>query len=455
MKAGARDPWFFALCGAAALLFALLFATGALVGQFNPDTVSYFVAAASGEPWGQVRHPAYGVVAGLFGASETEAGHVALVQTLLHVEASMVLYWGARYGGIGRAGAFALAVAALLSQSGLYHLRLVVPESIANSCLLIAFGMALAASGSRGAFRVLVVPTALFIGATYVMRPSHLPSIVAVAVLYGLFAWRNHQRRPVLRAAVLMLAAALPFLAQSAFRLRAVGDFNVVSFGGYAMSPLAGFMLTPEIVARLPEPARETAQAILTAREKAENEGLVARTPLNSSGDRSFGSAALGYFDIYARSYDDVLQHVIVPLKATNENWVAFNRRLMAFSIATVTTAPTRWAAWAGGATTRLVGRAIVTNAPMLVAGLLLAIAAVPAFLRRRPLGVASSDLGAVCIVALGWLACTAPLTVLVTFPASRYIDTAALLLPAIPLSFAIALLGRQTRQPDSGDALS
>jgi len=455
MRAGARDPWFLALCGAALLLLVLLFAAGALTGAFNPDTLSYLKAAASGEPWGQPRHPAYGFVAGLLGASETATGHVAQAQALLHVTASIVLYWGARYGGIGRAGAFALAAAALFSQSGLYHLRLVVPESVANSCLLIAFGMALAASGWRGAFRLLVVPIALFIGAAYLARPSHLPAIVAVAALYGLFAWRNHQSRPVLRAAVLMLAAALPFLAQSAVRLRAVGDFNIVSFGGYQMSPLAGFMLTPEIVARLPEPARQTAQAILTAREKAENDGLVAHTPLNSSGERSFASAALGYFDIYARSYDELLQHVIVPLQDPNESWVAFNRRLMAFSFATVTTAPSRWAAWIGGATTRLTGRAIVTNAPMLAAGLVLLVAAMPAFLRRRPLGVGRDDLGAVSIVALGWLACTAPLSILVTFPASRYIDTAALLLPAIPLSLAIALFRKLAREPDSGDALA
>ena len=448
----ARDSWFIALCGGSILLLAVLAATGALTGQFTSDTVPYFVAAASPEPWGQIRHPAYGFVAALLGASETAPGHVALAQACLHVAATMVLYGGARCGGIGRAGAFALALAALLSQSGLYHLRLLLPESIANSCLLIAFGLTLAASASSRALALLIAPIALFIGAAYLMRPSHLPAITVVPVVYGLFAWRHRQSRAVLRAAALLLAAALPFLAQSTIRLRAVGDFNIVSFGGYQMSPLAGFMLTPEIIARLPEATWPTAQAVLAGREKAETDGLIARTPLNSTGERSFVSAALGYFDIYARGYDDFLGQVIVPLKGANESWVAFNRRLLDFSLATVTAAPLRWAAWVGGATARLGGRAIVTNLPMLIALALLLIAAVPAFLRRRTLGVAGNDVGAVCVVALGWLACTGPLSVLVTFPASRYIDTAALLLPAIPLSLAIALI-LAPRRIEPGDA--
>jgi hypothetical protein len=206
------------------------------------------------------------------------------------------------------------------------------------------------------------------------------------------------------------------------------------------MSALAGFMLTPEIVARLPERVQPTARAILTVRERGEADGSVARTPPNSVGEPSFRSAALGYFDIYARSYDILLHFGIVTLREPGESWVAFNRRLTDFSFATVMAAPSRWLAWIGGASARLVGRAIVTNATMLAAVLLLVAAAALALLRRQPLGSMCEGVGAVCVLALGWLACTAPLAVLVTFPASRYIDTAALLLPAIPLMLALNL---------------
>ena len=56
-----------------------------------------------------------------------------------------------------------------------------------------------------------------------------------------------------------------------------------------------------------------------------------------------------------------------------------------------------------------------------------------------RNLGGSTDALLVVAVVAVYVLA-NAPLAVLVTFPASRYIDTAATLLPALPLFCAIRL---------------
>ena len=42
----------------------------------------------------------------------------------------------------------------------------------------------------------------------------------------------------------------VPFIVQSGIRQRVVGDFNLVSFGGFQMSAMAGFMLTPEMAER-------------------------------------------------------------------------------------------------------------------------------------------------------------------------------------------------------------
>jgi hypothetical protein len=210
-------------------------------------------------------------------------------------------------------------------------------------------------------------------------------------------------------------------------------------------------MLTPEIIARLPERVRPTAQELLAARAAGENEGAVPRTPPNSSGQRSFTSAAFGYFDIYARGYDDLLG-LIAKTRHPDENWVAFNARLTKFSLATVAATPQQWIAWVGGAASRLVGRAVVANAPMLAALLLLLIGAVWMFLRRGDIGTACDDIGLVSTAALGWFVCTGSLTVLLTFPATRYIDTAAMLLPAIPLSLAIAMF-RGTKSSDQSPA--
>jgi hypothetical protein len=363
----------------------------------------------------------------------------------LHAVAPFVLYGGARAGGIGAPAAFGLATAALLSQAGLLSVGQVMPESPAISFLLIAFGGALAASRSVLAFGFAAIPVALAAGAAYVLRPSHVAAIAVIPIMFWLFARRNSVPRPALRATVLLLMMMMPFLALSAVRLKAVGDFNIVSFGGFQMSPMAAFILAPDTIAELPERIQATARGLVAAREAAQADGVIPRTPLDRPGDRFFVTTAYGYFDVYARGYDPVLHFGIVKLQRPDESFVAFNRRLMEASIATVAAAPLRWAVWVAGASARLAGRALVLNVPMAIAlGLLLAVAGV-AFVRRIDLPP-GGDVGAACIVAAGWFASTGALAVLVTFPAARYADTAAVLLPAVPLAISIALLAELRR---------
>lgn len=437
-----RDGWLLLLLAEAVLLLVVLGATGELSGGFTPDTQAYFAVAASPNPWGGQRSPLYGFVASRLGGGASTTGVVAPVQALLHVAAVFILYGGARIAGIGRAAAFALATAALFSQSDLYHLRLLIPEAPANGFLLAALGLTLAATQSRRALWRLLAPIVMLAGAGYLLRPTQLPSIVILPALYLVFAWRRGDR-PLVPAIALMLALVLPFVALSTHRLRAVGDFNIVSFGGYQMSGLAAFMLTPDTVARLPERVRPFAQAVLERREQAEAANEVPTIPLNSAGERSFVSATLGYFDIYARGYDNMLAYVIRPLLPPGESWVDSNKRLMEFSLATVLADPLRYPAWVGGATARLAGHAIATNVPMLIALALWLVLLVAAFVQQRD--VPSEDGEAVSLLALAWFVSNGALPVLVTFPAARYIDTAAILLPAIPLMLAIAL-GRALR---------
>jgi hypothetical protein len=437
----ALDRWQLVLLAIAVCLIAALWALGLLTAQAAPDTAGYF-ASASGDLWGSPRNPLYGWAARLLGAGPDSSGIVGVVQVALLVVAAFLLYFGAQAGGIGRAGAFFLAAAGLLSQSGLFHARLLVPEAPAISLLMMAFAGTLAASRGPSAFWRYIGPIALATGAAYLLRPSFLPAIFVVPFLWMVFAIRNGQQRIARAALLLLLTVASPFIVQSAIRWRAVSDFNIVSFGGYQMSPMAGFMLTPDLVAGLPAAVQPTGAAVLAARETAESAGRVARTPENSSGGRSFASAALGYFDIYARSYDGLLVE-IAKLRRPDESWISFDRRLRDFSVATLMRVPDKWLAWVGGATARFVGHAIVSNATMLLACLALLVTSIIAAIWRGHLAVTARDLAPVCAVALAWLAATGPLIVLMTFPATRYIDTAGVLLAAIPATLAAAIIGR------------
>jgi hypothetical protein len=88
----------------------------------------------------------------------------------------------------------------------------------------------------------------------------------------------------------------------------------------------------------------------------------------------------------------------------------------------------------------------------MLLALGALTVASLFAAVRRLEIPVCDS-LGGVLLVAGAWIGATAPLTVLTTFPATRYIDTAATLLPAVPIVIALALVrGLLTSRIAAGD---
>ena len=77
-------------------------------------------------------------------------------------------------------------------------------------------------------------------GIAYLLRPIFLPIIFAVPIFLSYFAKKSKKLR---YAALGLVFAALPFLGYSSFRAAVVGDFNVVSFGGYQASPMAALLL--------------------------------------------------------------------------------------------------------------------------------------------------------------------------------------------------------------------
>src|SRR3954453_3292770 len=86
--------WLLLPCGLVLALLVGLVKSGVLAGGIAPDSAGYLAAAASATPWGEPRHPLYGYFAGLFGASASGIGYVALVQAILHALASLALFAG-------------------------------------------------------------------------------------------------------------------------------------------------------------------------------------------------------------------------------------------------------------------------------------------------------------------------------------------------------------------------
>ncbi len=434
-----RRDWLIVVPSAAAFA-AVLWLSGWLSPWIVSDTKGYLAYAPYPEFYFQQRLPFYGwLVTGLGGEKSLHA--VIWFHLILHTLAAVMLYFSIRRLGAGKEAAAALFFTALVSQGFLIFGRGVVPESIATSLALIAMAFTLLAV-SAGPWIVWVALAGVAAAAACLLRPTFLPLIGTLPVLF-LFAARVSGHRIVARrVAMLLLATLIPIVAYMADRSRHTGDFKPVAFGGFQMSGLAGLILTNEIVQRLPEPDRALAAQILSLREQAEAAGRVIRTPVNSTGERSFVSAAIGYFDIYARTHDDLLYSEILKARSPDEPWVLFDRRLQRFAFAAIMNAPERYAAWVAGASSRLAGRMIVTNAPFVLAsvGLLvvfLLLLRKPDALRRM---TAPGDWPLVIGIVALYILSAAPLAVLITFPASRYIDTAAALLAAIPLFAAIRL---------------
>ncbi len=248
-----------------------------------------------------------------------------------------------------------LFLAAMLSQGFLVFGRSIAPEAPAVSLSLIAMSATLLAVPGEHWKRYLAL-AATAGAAACLLRPTMLPLVVMLPILFVLTTRITGRQISAVRIVVLQLALLLPLLVYTAERGRHTGDFRLVAFGGFQMSGMAGLLLSKDVVQRFPMRDRELAVQVLTAREHAEAAGRVLRTPLNSKGERSFVSAAVGYFDIYARTYDDLLYGEIIKLRSSEESWVDFDRRLQRFALITIMLAPERYAAWIVGASSRTRG---------------------------------------------------------------------------------------------------
>jgi hypothetical protein len=399
---------------------------GGLSPWISSDTAGYFNLGSFSSSLAAPRTPVYGWLIDLLTLGTSSFAVVPSLHLSVFIGGVWLLAASLLRFGLSEIAVISLSGTLLFSNAVLLSTSWVHPELLAISCSLYAISfvfMLACEKAPLGPWPYLGV--LIGAGLAYLMRPSFLPFAVLLPVLYVVL--RGLDGRAVSKASAIALASALPFICVSSVRAWVVKDFNIVSFGGFQMSGMAALMLDEDLVARLPAEMRPEATSILVAREQGEKSGDFIGIPLNSNGTRSFVSVALGYFDVLARTYDDVLHGIVRKTRKAEESWVEFNRRLMRFSTAVISRAPQKYLAWVVGATTRVVGRVIVTNGAMAVSivGLLLV----------WPLLVWSKgvfefsvlDLKVLLAMTIFWLLGTQGLTVLVTFPAGRYIDTSAL----------------------------
>jgi hypothetical protein len=129
-------------------------------------------------------------------------------------------------------------------------------------------------------------------------------------------------------------------------------------------------------------------------------------------------------------------------MRQPDESWVAFNKRMQAFSLATMRIVPERWLAWTIGGTSRFVGRALVTNAVFVLFALACLVVGAWRLAQGRQFraSIPPQDWLIVAVLAAGWAVNAIAAPILVAFPTTRYIDTAAALIPALAIMALITV---------------
>jgi hypothetical protein len=426
--------WGVAFWAAAAAVLVLLALEGQMRPLMSPDTASWLAPCEAEACFAGPRFPLYAwLVRGL----RWMAGDLRLLPWLQD-GAFILAAWSLAHAAHRRGGspalALALGLAPLLSCVMVIWGRVVLPDAWAQAAVLGAMAAVLGALSWRGLALAVLLATV-----SYLLKPGLLPVVLALPLVLLVGG-----ARPLRRLMGLWAGLAVPFLLIATVRLLTVGDFNIVSFGGFQMSGMAALMLTPETIGHLPAALRPGAAEVVARRDALLDQRRAEPIPVNSQGLRSFPSAAAGYFDILARSYDTVLYESVRPTRGRNETWVAFNARLQHLAVATVLAQKTDYAAWVAGALARLVGRMVVFNPGMVLGVVLMAGAMVrravvrPGKARRD----AAADIGLLVGLTSAYTIGASLLVVLITFPAARYIDGAGMLIAAWPIYAALRVAG-------------
>lgn len=450
------DPGTRVLLCAIAIAALLMAALGNFTPESLPDSGGYLDPPGWPDFLAWPRTPFYGWVVQLLGGEVAFPGIPAL-QFLALSAATITLSRAARDFGMSRDAALALALPIPFGNAAILFTNDVHPDALA---------MALAVAGTACVLRICRsphTPTAAGVmlatstGLAYLLKPAFLAFCAVLPVLALLLLRLRGEplRRSIARAAILGLLVTGPFLAYAGLRHAVVGHFHVVPFGGIASSGLAGLMLRPETVGRLPPEHRELARHVLAERDRLAAEGRMLPLPLNSRNERSFLSTALGYFDVLARNYDNVVFGIVMPAVQPGRDWVEIDRHLQSFTRAVIVAEPAHYAAWIAGATARFVGMATVLNLSFALSALSLVLACLAStIMARMPAATAAprledagKDWAPLFLVVGAWTLANYLPAVLLTFPARRYVDIAGLLLaaPLVLCTLRVATRSRWT----------
>ncbi len=442
-----------------------IFATGGFEPNNVFDTVGYIDSAEAS--WPEIlslpRTPFFGLFLNIFdtfdgvrplleGADRTfwenendRFLYYPLFAILSYFTAVIFLFYAFSAYGLGIKAASSISFGLIISNSLILYGNILHPELLSLSLVILSISGTLLLATKKNSALILIF-TSSCVTFSYLMKPAFITFIVFIPVIYIILNYRNNNRFK--QGLILFLMCLSPFLLFSTLRYFAVGDFNIVSFGGFQMTGIAGLMIDSNVILTLPIEIINTAEIVLAKKDILIEDSTLIALPLNSSGEVSFISVALGYFDILARNYDAVVYGIMGDLQFADESWVEFNARMQHFTIQVILSEPIYYLSWLIGATVRFIGRMVVINLPFMCS----LIGVILLLLLKRPvkkinkLTLTRDEIICLVIIPLIFAFSSGVLSILVSFPAHRYIDSSNIMLAGFSIFLFQLLIDGKSR---------
>jgi hypothetical protein len=451
------------------LLFTVLYLTGNLNASIANDTDSYEAVlqpgATASHIFSQRRtigYPLFLKLSACFGD-----GHqpVPVLQFLIHFSA-IIVFWRSLRIFFRRQLSAAIAASGMLYSSMVFrYVHVVAPDMLACSLAIAAVGvlLMLAAAPRR---RSLWMWLALLLFLTYQVRPAYQFLIVLVPVLGMTVRWWLTDKCPLktVRLGTGLLATGMvPLILFCTARWAVVGQFGLVSFGGYNLAALSGLFLNDDTVDQLPEDLQELGDAMLIRKQQ-----IV---------DRQIAESGLpvGSYLAMEAQYDNSLWEVFYPAARSvyGNDPVIINAKGLQFSKAVLTQQPRTYIVWlvkAARQGIRMVFSELVVNPFNFVVLALLCLTEFRNLIRIRSLRIRhdSQNLSRsagptpdnllqpvrmLTLVAVLFAAFKLLLIILVVPPLGRFTDAASIFFPTILLaSLCGSLAGRPQLEPQQPD---
>ncbi len=197
---------------------------------------------------------------------------LSILQLWIHLLAVFFFALGLGSLRVSRMMVLCIATPLLYSPAIRTSYSYLLSDSLACSLSVLTLSMAMVVvryPSKRSLWGVL----AFLLAATYLVRPAYLFLIAFIpAAILFLGVIRLGRRRFKLLSKFFLIHAVLacagPFILICSLRLAVVGEFGLVSFGGYNIIGLAAQFLNPEDIPRLPVELRPLSEEIVLEQRK-------------------------------------------------------------------------------------------------------------------------------------------------------------------------------------------